>query len=211
MRLPERNGPALWDNLLDIVGHHWNPVVAGGAIRDYFLEVEPKDVDIFVPAEYVEDFTSVIEGLPGHCTHGRIIWAQVEGILTEDEREALEGAGVGNLAEVDSYAGDGFAPDLIAVWEGEILGIPVNIIGRRALEDGPQALVDTFDFDIVKAYHTTAGITVTTGPFSTDLVNRTATLAHGLSYDQSVQRWARFNERNPGLLRLNLEVVHPGA
>lgn len=43
------NGPDLWDAILDRLNCP-GAVVAGGAVRDYFLGVPPKDIDIFVCA-----------------------------------------------------------------------------------------------------------------------------------------------------------------
>jgi hypothetical protein len=42
------NGPALWSELLAQLP---GAVVAGGAVRDYFLGVEPKDIDIFLSSD----------------------------------------------------------------------------------------------------------------------------------------------------------------
>lgn len=193
------NCPDHWDAILEVVGHHWSPVIAGGCIRDFFLGTEAKDVDVFVPAEFVEDVTAIVAGLNPTFCHGQLIWHNQE--AWED---TLDLAYVTEWQANDevTYSGDGFAPDLIAVWEGEILGTPVNIIGRRSLEDGPSFLVGTFDFNILKAYHGCHGHTITTNDFLRDREQRTATLAHGLSYKQSLRRFASFNERNPGVLRL---------
>lgn len=44
------NGPAFWNKLLQDVQTTWRMggVVAGGAVRDWMLGIEPKDIDIFV-------------------------------------------------------------------------------------------------------------------------------------------------------------------
>lgn len=42
------NGPQLWAAILALMPE--GAIVAGGAVRDYFLGVEPKDVDVFVPS-----------------------------------------------------------------------------------------------------------------------------------------------------------------
>lgn len=191
-----RNGPALWDAILEQVGQHWQPIVAGGAIRDFILNVPPKDIDVFVPAQFVEDVTSIVASLNPLTSHGRIIWINQEAYENTPDLQFLEAN-----QSAEEYSGDGFAPDLIAVWDGEILTVPVNIIGRRMLEDGPAALVNTFDFDVLKAYHE-KGTTVFTDAASRDLAKRTATLSHSQSYEQSLRRFARFNKREPGLLAL---------
>ena len=44
------NGPVLWNHLLSYVHEHLDKdaVIAGGAIRDFVLGIEPRDIDIFV-------------------------------------------------------------------------------------------------------------------------------------------------------------------
>lgn len=192
-----KNGPKVWDALLSIVGAYWLPVVAGGALRDHILGVDPKDIDIVVPALFEDDFTSIIESLNSATCEGTIIYPSD---ATGSEYEAS-------------------APlDLVGVWEGEIIGYPVNIIGRKSLRDGPLRLVETFDFDVLKLWYANGDIEAT--PAATrDLHQRRATLAHDRTYDQSLRRFARFNERNPGKLTLrdpfgrtrmaNGGLVHP--
>lgn len=189
----ERNGPLLWAQLLEIVGHCWSPCVAGGAIRDFFLRVPAKDIDIFVPGLEIEDFTSIIDSLPGHLCHGRIIWPN------EDNPDDPEF--VSDRTQIDE--GYREAEDLIGVWEGEIVGLPVNIICRKSLQQGPKALVDTFDFHVVKGWMESDGAVRQRPNMSKDLQNKTATLAHARSYEQSLRRFASFNARNPGKLALN--------
>lgn len=67
------NGPELWDQILAAIP---GAIIAGGAIRDWFLGVEPKDFDIFVSAsEFHEP-----EGFSGLGHLGR------EGRLEEYEK-----------------------------------------------------------------------------------------------------------------------------
>lgn len=195
--IPNRNGPALWDALLNVVGTYWKPVIAGGAIRDYYLGIEPKDIDIFVPAEDDDDVVSIIDQMSPLLAHGRFIW------LNEDADTGAILMGDVDITKAKiEYNKAAFSQDLIAVWEGEILGIPVNIIGRRSLENGPQALINEFDFNVVKGYYYGDGIVVATGPMEADIVAKTATLAHDRTHKQSLQRFERFNMRNPNLLRI---------
>lgn len=188
----ERNGPLLWEQLLEIVGHHWSPCVAGGAIRDFFLRVPCKDVDIFVPGLEIEDFTSIIESLPEKFCHGRVIWPSEE---DPDNPEFLSE----NAIHDEGYRE---AEDLIGVWEGEIVGLPVNIICRKSLNNGPKALVSTFDFNVVKGWMESDGAVRQSPAMAEDLKHKRATLAHARSYDQSLRRFASFNARNPGKLAL---------
>jgi hypothetical protein len=56
------NTPELWDKMLEGVRDIYEPeyvCIAGGAIRDYLLKKEPKDIDIFIKlpdAEYTGEF-----------------------------------------------------------------------------------------------------------------------------------------------------------
>jgi hypothetical protein len=45
------NGPEVWDKMLTAVKEIYEPemaIVAGGAVRDYVLGLQPKDIDIFI-------------------------------------------------------------------------------------------------------------------------------------------------------------------
>lgn len=61
------NGPELWASILK----HCPPgaFVAGGAVRDYLLGVEPKDIDVFAPTDaWVESSRfSRIDGPDNRC------------------------------------------------------------------------------------------------------------------------------------------------
>lgn len=48
------NGPAFWNKLLNDVNDTWRTVgtVAGGAIRDWMLGIEPNDIDIFLERSF---------------------------------------------------------------------------------------------------------------------------------------------------------------
>ena len=49
-----RNGPVLWHEILQTVRNIGgiNPIIAGGAVRDYVLKLgEPKDIDVFIGGE----------------------------------------------------------------------------------------------------------------------------------------------------------------
>jgi len=48
------NGPALWS--LVLARMPVGAIVAGGAVRDYLLGVEPKDIDVFCPTEGLGGF-----------------------------------------------------------------------------------------------------------------------------------------------------------
>lgn len=53
MRPKMKNGPELWNAVLDAVKTVYpQAIIAGGAVRDYLLGFEPKDVDVFVVGEF---------------------------------------------------------------------------------------------------------------------------------------------------------------
>jgi len=201
-----KNIPDTWASLLRIVGTHWLPMVAGGCLRDAYLDLPAKDVDIFVPAHSDEDFYSIIDSLPSALVEGEIIWIGTAYIETERSHK-FTGANPG------AYGKDEAAPDLVGVWEGEICGVPVNIIARESLCEhfagepfGSRALrlLDTFDFDILQnAYGAGQGEYFRTPESRAAVRNKVATLRHDRSYQQSLARFAKFNQRNPGVLALN--------
>lgn len=47
-----KNGPELWAKILAVCPP--GAFVAGGAVRDYFLGVEPKDIDVFVSTDVLQ-------------------------------------------------------------------------------------------------------------------------------------------------------------
>jgi predicted nucleotidyltransferase len=58
------NEPDLWDKLLYAVNEIYEPtyaIVAGGAVRDYMLDENPKDIDIFVHYEGSREIPHIIE------------------------------------------------------------------------------------------------------------------------------------------------------
>jgi hypothetical protein len=187
-----RNGPALWETLieaLDIPG----AVIAGGCIRDYVLGHEPKDIDLFVPIGNRQEFEELIATL-----NDSSVWSL----------EVLDGQ---EYRVHDPHS-------VIGVAEGEAIGLPVNIIARcsqlptstldvEGFEYHGTAdnwsLINSFDFGILQwsFSSTSEGIVCTTQALM-DLAARTATLTHNSTYDQSIERYKRFNTRCPGALRL---------
>lgn len=185
-RLPatmaNRNGPALWQSIFEVIGTHWQPCVAGGAVRDYWLRQEPKDIDVFVPATCNEDFTSIIDALPDRLAHGRIIGLMGDPSLASEYQAGEE-------------------TEVFGVWEGEILGLPVNIVGRKSIETSVTSLLTTFDFGINQCAYRDGQFS-TTKAFEVDYLGRIFTLAHNRTYAQSIERFDRINARHGGVYRL---------
>lgn len=169
-----RNGPDLWRAVLDALNLP-GAVVAGGCIRDWYLQLEPKDIDICVPVSSTQEFWEAMKWVPENLfdLHDRMNGSDYE----EDDQ------------------------DLFAVLEGEGLGVPVNIIARKAHVDN-QALLDSFDFNVVKACFDSTGCILLDKMASVDLINRTATIAHRRHIELSIERFNRFDARNPGVLAL---------
>jgi len=174
------NGPKLWADMLTAINIP-GAVVAGGCIRDYMLNVEPKDIDIFIPCEGSDEFNDRISKLSG-----------VEGI-----------AHLG-IADEPDYESDDPVGHLYGVIEGELLGYPINIIARKVHEDGPMALIESFDFGYLQMYYAERSGIVPTAACICDRLNKRATMMHDRHVDQSFNRFLRFNNRHPGLLSLNM-------
>lgn len=165
-----RNGPALWETLLEELAVD-GAVVAGGCIRDYLLGFEPKDIDIFVPVTNRQEFEEFIYSL-----NDSPLWS-VE--LIEGEEYRVH----------DPHS-------IIGVAEGEALGLPVNIVARCSHIEGAWELINSFDYGILQwsFQSTDTGIVATTAALM-DLANRTATLTHDGTYEQSLDRYARWLKR----------------
>lgn len=173
------NGPKLWAEMLAAVNIP-GAVVAGGCIRDCFLSVEPKDIDIAIPAASCNAVLDIVDELKQRgIFHGDMMNREE---YEEDEIE--EGS-------------------LFGVASGEILGQRVDIISRRVHLEGPWALIESFDFHILQCYFDGERV-VRTQRADFDYLTRTATMAHDRHIEQSVSRFLRFNARNPGLLSLNI-------
>jgi len=86
-----KNGPELWDKILSHFPE--DTILAGGAVRDFFLGVEPKDFDLFSP---YSSYKADIEGMnhidfdDGEGTHAEEYEAMGEiGIVMKGEIEGV--------------------------------------------------------------------------------------------------------------------------
>ena len=180
-----RNGPALWRSILEVVGTHWQPVVAGGACRDYFFKQEPKDIDVFVPADCSEDFASIIANLDPKLCDGSVLFS--------DEAQSVAS---------EYFAGE--ASECFGVWEGEIIGVPVNIVGRKSLQQGVLALIGTFDFGVNQIAYDLNNEWLTSKSYWADRTMGVWTLAHDRTYAQSLERFDRINARQGNIHTLSI-------
>lgn len=177
------NGPKLWADMLAAINIP-GAVVAGGCIRDCYLCVEPKDIDIFIPCGSMEGWLEFKYNLLGRMTG-------VTDLL--DTQEGKE------------YENTDFSKDknpLYGVLEGEFMGYTINIIARTNHDD-PYDLVSMFDFGFLQMFYDGESVKHTIAS-ETDRYLRRATMMHDRHIEQSLARFYRFNARNPGLLSLNV-------
>lgn len=118
------NGPELWTFLLESIQEVYgcDACIAGGAIRDHFLGVKPKDIDIFID----HNFPDIIEqGAP------ELNWGGLSRMGKEYE-------------ENDT--------GINGVWECHAKGFKINLIARPIpMAVYAPNLLDTFDFNICKS------------------------------------------------------------
>ncbi|AXN53712.1 tRNA nucleotidyltransferase [Sphingomonas phage Scott] len=171
------NGPKLWADMLAAINIP-GAVVAGGCIRDCFLSVEHKDIDICIPARSCNDMMQCVDGL----------------------RE--RGLFHGDMMDREEYEADEIEEgSLFGVASGELMGHKVDLIARRIHQEGPMALIQSFDFGIVQVFYDGESCKFTDAQRIDSMVRR-ATMMHDRHVEQSLARFFRFNQRNPGLLAL---------
>ncbi|UCR81402.1 hypothetical protein [Brevundimonas phage AA] len=175
------SGPAIWGSLLNQVraAAPGRFVVAGGAIRDYWLGLDPKDIDIFVDTANRDDLAVLAE-----------------------EINKLDNFDV-HMIDVEEYEVDD--PYLVGCIEGswtfndEVW--PINIVARPSLLAGPLSLVKTFDFGILQAWWDLTSPAIQTTPACDfDRDELFATLMHDRHPAQSLERFNRFRDRNGDVL-----------
>lgn len=116
----EPNGPDLWRKVLAVLPA--GAIIAGGAVRDHFLGIEPKDIDVFLPS-------SEYENRPGFEPLGDDRRAEYEALPIIDV--VTRGTIAGH--QVDFVGVNPHCADFASGWSGE-------------------ALVRTFDFGISRCW-----------------------------------------------------------
>lgn len=169
------NGPNLWSAILAQMPP--GSVIAGGAIRDWYLDVEPKDIDVFTGSP------PPLSEQPGPDEDFILYREPRSGLYRIDnyyERQE-EYRAMGNIELVSS---------------GKMLGYRVDLVQMTDFTNGP-ALVEGFDFAINQqwfdgdlVYRTVASIN--------DLANHTVTLLRNDRLERSLKRFERFNTRMGG-------------
>lgn len=131
------NGPALWQMILDKAPE--GAIIAGGAIRDYFLGYQPKDIDIFLPSD---------------------AWQMPVGFhsITDSDERAEEYEAVPNIdivakGEIAGYLVDyiGINPNDISRGRQLVQGFDFGISRcwfDGSLHDTPEAYMDRVNFTV---------------------------------------------------------------
>jgi hypothetical protein len=168
--IPSANGPDLWRAILAVMPV--GSVIAGGAVRDYLLGVEPKDIDVFsdIAAE---------RAMPSEADHNIVYSDPRFGLYRiENEYERFEEyAAVSNIACVSS---------------GQLLGHRVDHVIIEGFTSGPE-LVAGFDFGLNRCWFD--GEIHDTDEARHDRETRTATLLLTDRVERSATRFQRLNER----------------
>ena len=168
-----QNGPDLWTAILEQMLP--GAVIAGGAIRDFILGVEPKDIDVFygeVPLPEVTDIDfSEIHYFDLRCGLHRIdaVYERIE------EYKAMTGI---NLVST-----------------GEMFGYKVDAVLMDDFKGGFD-LVEGFDFGINRCWWN--GQINDTDEAAYDRENKVVTLLQHDRLERSQVRFDRFNARMGG-------------
>jgi hypothetical protein len=175
-----KNGPALWDAVLASIPREYPAIIAGGAVRDYLLDFEPKDIDVFVKAPDQATFLDLATKLPAEfdiCDMGSGLdyarWAKAEAAVPF----------FGVL--------DGTARLRGARWK-------VQFIGRAYTEFTGEAVTDLFDIGLTQAWYDGTR-THQTEAAKKDQAEKTVTVLHneGPGIWRSRDRAHAFRERHP--------------
>lgn len=182
------NSPLLWNQVLEVIKFP-GAVVAGGCIRDLCLGVPPKDIDVFVPCEDLQQWTD---------------WKYA---FLSDHAGVYDMSDTQEGKEYDRTDFSREANPLYGVLEGELIGQQVNIIARTT-HTSPQELIELFDFAILQAYWDGESMKYNKEQ-AIDCQFMRATLTHDKHVAQSINRFMRFNTRHPGLLALSVPFETP--
>lgn len=153
------NGPELWNTILGPIRGAFgdDALIAGGAVRDFFLGFEPKDIDVFVNVGTIEELLDCAETLDNRFT-----LAPLDPELDEYETNPDW------VNEVSGVLDGGFLTGL-GVWDH----FNVQVIGRPMADFRGRNLSQRFDLgitccwfdgdlnDTVEAYRDRAGRTLT--------------------------------------------------
>ena len=170
------NGPALWADILNPVSSIFGPnaVIAGGAVRDYLLGYEPKDIDVFVD--------STREHLAA----------------AKPRLEAFGFTDITLLTDATTCQYTDWQPDLKGVLDMQFGGRQVQIIARRF--SSMAELAGQFDLAICQSIYFPGGI-FSTPEAKADRQNKTLTRTrYGTdeAYSATMERVERFKAKYEG-------------
>lgn len=160
-------------NLLTWGGDTRYSVIAGGAVRDWLLGREVKDIDVWVPAVPGMDYQPLLEK----------VYGPVQVMPTYTGRVGVERVYHGGNLEHD--------------------GLPVQVIEfseYSALPAFRQEVVDQFDFGLCRAGYGLHGLMITQ-EFLADVENHRFTLLRcddQSDFDRSTARYNRLRQKYPG-------------
>jgi len=167
-----KNGPELWLKILaELEPWTKHTTIAGGCVRDYFLKVEPKDIDVFVSGDDW-DF-----GLPHPAGFDNLAKEVSEEYRAMSQvKEVLEGKLYGHTVQ--------------------IILLKVNKASSSGVE-----LVKGFDLGITQCWFDAERMTVNkTYAAEQDIRNYTVTrmgdVAFAPAFEKSKKRFERFNSRH---------------
>lgn len=180
-----KNGPELWNAILAQMPP--GAVIAGGAVRDYLLGVEPKDIDVFCSVHAVTPISyfsgNEADVMPDWLPEG---YDCRHGLFRVDDRHERqeEYTKLNNIAVVSCGT----------VFEYKVDLIEMNI--EAAAFNGTDLVAD-FDFAITRCFYDGTDI-FDTIEAAVDRQNKTVTLMIDDRRERSQARFDRFNERRGG-------------
>lgn len=188
------NGPELWDKILAQMPE--GSIIAGGAVRDFFLGVEPKDIDVFAPMTPLVE-VPLIESVDPSAFDFTLLEPCIgprRGLYRIDNRyERLE----------EYQALDGIA----CISCGEAFGVKVDLIEMVSTELDGHELIKTFDFGITRCFYD-GRLCWDTPEALFDRDNKTVTMFLSDRRERALKRFDRFNSRMGGQYHLvELETV----
>lgn len=175
-----------WNNLIQVFPDR-KAYVVGGAVRDWLMGVEPKDVDVFVPTSSFTPNTG--------------LWSE-RGLLEALRWAGIDGAKIERSRTFSSYAGfcDKIVRGTVTIssrnWpEIQIVAIEDGVDMPSSHSGMMDLLVSRVDFGLCRAgYHPSLPQVVTPQEFVEDLKSKTLTLYRAdteRQHEYSLSRYAR--------------------
>lgn len=169
------NGPNLWGAILKQMPP--GSVIAGGAIRDWYLDVEPKDIDVFTGGQIPPDDPPTQECFFTEAFNPRSGLYRIDNYYERQE----EYQAMGNIQLVSS---------------GQMLGYRVDLVEMTDFTGGDD-LIEGFDFAMNQMWFD-GDLVYRNNAAVQDLANHTVTLLRDDRLERSLRRFERFNERMGG-------------